>query len=128
LQSRKEFNLLLGLAEVRIDGGTGEAFFETVAANLRNCSDYKFALACSIDGTEDNSPDRDYTLTVVLDLEDPPIRQLSYSLTKTLFRIPEAIPSLEPKAQGTFLDLLQKIHSAFTNATETQGHPKPNQS
>jgi hypothetical protein len=50
LQSRKEFNSLLGLAEVRIDEGTGNSVFETVAANLRNCSEYKFALACSIDG------------------------------------------------------------------------------
>jgi hypothetical protein len=56
-----------------------------------------------------------------LDLDDPPIRQLSYSLTKKLFEIPSITSNLEGKAQETFLGLLEKVRSAFAKATSTEG-------
>jgi hypothetical protein len=57
-----------------------------------------------------------------VDLEDTPIRQLSYSLTKTLFRISSAAPVLEVKAQEALLELLEKIRSAFSNSLQHQGY------
>jgi len=63
----------------------------------------------------------DHCRLTVVDSEDPPVRQLSYSLTKTLFKISAILPTLEIKAQEAFLDLLGKIRCAFHSATSTQG-------
>ena len=108
---------MLALADLRIDDTTAESLFDMVAHNLTNCCSFKFALACSVDGMA-FLYDR---LIVVIDLEDPPSRQLSYSLAKMLFRVSAMIPVLENKAQQAFLDHLEKVRTSFTNSITNQG-------
>jgi len=41
---------MLALADLQIDDTTAQSLFDLVAHNLPNCCNFKFALACSIDG------------------------------------------------------------------------------
>jgi hypothetical protein len=60
-------------------------------------------------------------LITILDLEDPPARQLGYSLTQTLFRVSAAVVSLEGQAQEIFVQHLEKCRFALSNSIERQG-------
>jgi len=41
---------MLALADLQIDDTNIQSLFDLVAHNLSNCCNFKFALACSIDG------------------------------------------------------------------------------
>src|SRR5579859_4075042 len=56
-----------------------------------------------------------------LDLEEPPVRQLSYSLTKTALRISNLFPNYESKVQNLFLDYLVRVRDAFGDSISREG-------
>lgn len=51
LQSRREFNSLLALAEIQIDEASAQSLLKIVVENLANCCRLRFATACSITGS-----------------------------------------------------------------------------
>ena len=56
------------------------------------------------------------------DLDDHPSRQLSYSLTKTLFKISSTIIKFEDACQNSFLDFLSKVRQALDNSIIDRGY------
>jgi hypothetical protein len=60
-------------------------------------------------------------LISILDLEDPPAQQLSYSLTKTLFRVSDTMANFESHAERVFVEHLEKCHAAFSSSIDRQG-------
>ena len=56
-----------------------------------------------------------------LEFEDPPSRQLAYSLSKTLFCSATILPTLESKVHIVFLQYLRNVHVAITSAISHQG-------
>jgi hypothetical protein len=60
-------------------------------------------------------------MLILSELEDAPSQQLSYNLTKTLFRIALAMPAFESKAQQVFMDYLDKIGTVFATSINRQG-------
>jgi hypothetical protein len=107
----------VAIADVHIDETNADPVFELVAWNLLSCTNTRFALACSIDGTLPNTP----YLFLFSDLEEPPVRQLSYALTKTALRISNLIPSYESKVQNLILDYLGRVQDAFIDTIAMEG-------
>ena len=118
-QATTEYNSLLALTEMCIDETTVQSLFHIVAQHLSECCGYRFAVGCSINGISSSADVADHFATS--DREDPPSRQLAYSLTKTLIRISTTVPALEKQAQSVFLDHLEKVGGAFSSAIARQG-------
>jgi hypothetical protein len=117
-QATTEYNSLLALTEMWIDETTAQSLFHIVAQHLSECCGYRFAVGCSINGISSSANLADHC---DIDLEDPPSRQLAYSLTKTLIRISTTLPILEKQAESVFLDHLEKVGAAFSSAIARQG-------
>lgn len=117
-QAKTEFNSLLALMEMRIDKTTAESLAHIVGQHLPECCGYRFTLGCSANGITIEAGANHIATS---DLEDPPSRQLAYSLTTTLIRISTALPSFEKQAEAVFLDHLEKVGGAFLNALAHQG-------
>jgi hypothetical protein len=97
-----------------------QGVFDTVTRNLLACPMTKFSLACCIDG----KPQLFQRLIAYgIDLEDPPSRQLGYSLMKTTLRIWHTAPDIQKSAQQTLVNYLENCHDALVDAVRREGFP-----